>query len=106
MSVTHWSASEKKIARRVFESALQQELSETMADFKQKAANVTTPNEMWSVRIFLSHAQRKIDSKYDFRYSQLESLFGILLREKRISEEDLAGLAEEKLNYIRRVASL
>lgn len=34
-----WSESEKKIARRVFETALQQELSEVVSRFKEMAAH-------------------------------------------------------------------
>ena len=44
--------------------------------------------------------------KYDYRYSQLILVFSRLLREGRIREEQLAGLSEEKLSYIRRVLSL
>jgi hypothetical protein len=39
--------------------------------------------------------------KYDYRYSQLVFVLGILLREKRITEDELAGLAKEKLMMIR-----
>jgi hypothetical protein len=106
MSATDWSASEKKIARRVFEAALERELAEVMAEFKDKAARAETPEDMWAIRQYLEQAQRDIDLKYDYRYSQLDLVFGRLLREKRIKEEELAGLAEEKLNRIRSVASL
>jgi hypothetical protein len=106
MSATEWSASEKKIARRAFDAALDRELAEVMAKFKDKAARAETPEDMWAVKQYLERAQREIDSKYDYRYSQLDFVFGRLLREKRIEERELAGLAEEKLNQIRRLASL
>jgi exopolyphosphatase/pppGpp-phosphohydrolase len=101
-----WTEREKKIARRVFDAALQRELAEVMAEFKSRAASAKVPDDMWSVEEYLSQARREIDRKYDYRYSQLEFVFGRLLREKRIEEPELQGLSEERLVYIRRVASL
>jgi hypothetical protein len=101
-----WSASEKKIARRVFDAALHRELAEIMRTFKSMAANATEPDDMWTTEEFLSKTRHAIDRKYDFRYSQLEVVFGVLLQEGRISAEDLAGLSEEKMNHIARIASL
>lgn len=106
MHGTTWTESEKKIARRVFDAALQREFADVMAEFKARAANAKTPEDMWAVQEYLAHTQREIDSKYDYRYSQLYLVFGRLLREKRIEENELKGLAEEKLAYIHRVASL
>lgn len=106
MSSTNWSESEKRIARRVFSTALQNELAQLMAEFKQRATAAKEPEDMWSVEQFLATARRDIDSKYDYRYSQLDLVFGRLLREGRIAERDLHGLSEDKLAYIRRVASL
>lgn len=106
MPSAKWSESEKRVARRVFEVALQRELSEVMVEFKRRAATAKEPEDMWSVEQFLATARRDIDSKYDYRYSQLDLVFGRLLREGRIGEGDLQGLSEDKLAYIRRVASL
>ena len=106
MSSTKWSESEKRIARRAFDAALQRELAEVMAEFKRRAATAKEPEDMWSVEQFLATARRDIDSKYDYRYSQLDLVFGRLLREGRILEGDLRGLSEDKLAYIRRVATL
>lgn len=106
MSLMKWSESEKRIARQVFEAALQRELAEVMAEFKQRASSATEPGDMWSVEQFLKRARTNIDSKYDYRYSQLLFVFGQLLGEGRISEDDLQGLSEEKLDSIRCRASL
>lgn len=106
MHAAKWSDSEKRIARRAFESALQRELSDIMAEFKRLASAAKEPDDMWSVEQFLATARREVDSKYDYRYSQLEYVFGRLLREGRVAESDLQGLSEDKLSTIRRVASL
>ena len=79
----------KKIARRVFEAALDRELAEVMAAFKDKAVRSQTPEDMWAVRQYLERAQHEIDSKYDYRYSQLDFVLGRLLREKRIGKKSL-----------------
>lgn len=106
MSDLKWSESEKKIARRVFEAALAAELAEVMADFKARAAAAAEPDDLWSIQEHLSQKRREIDAKYDYRYSQLTLVFGRLLREGRIQDAQLMGLAEERLLYIRRIASL
>ena len=61
---------------------------------------------MWSIQEHLHGKRREIDEKYDYRYSQLPLVFGQLLREGRVQEVQLSGLSEEKLSYIRRIASL
>ena len=101
-----WTNSEKKIARRVFDSALQRELTELVFAFKQRAELSTTPDDVWAIAESLLEQRRDIDRKYDFRYSQLLLVFGRLVREKRIQIEDVEGLSEENLSIVGRIASL
>ena len=100
-----WSSSEKKVARKAFDSALHAELADVMARFKNMAASAREPADMWAIEDFLTEARRTIDRKYDFRYSRLDIVFGQLLREGRISMDNLQGLAEDKLSWIKRLAS-
>jgi hypothetical protein len=53
---------------------------------------------------YLTQRRKEIDRKYDYRYSQLTHVFGRLLYEKRLREEDLRGLHEDKLKPIRSFA--
>ena len=106
MHEIRWSDSEKKLSRRVFEAALDRELAETMAEFKSKAERVAKPAEMWAIQEYLREKQREIEAKYDYRYSRLITVFGTLLRQGRIQENELVGLSEEKLAYIQRIATL
>lgn len=101
-----WSESEKKLSRRVFEAALTTELAEIMSDFKSRAAQLSTPQDMWNLEDYLTRKRRMIDEKYDYRYSQLIFVFGRLVREGRIQESELNGLSKEKLEYIMRIVSL
>lgn len=82
------------------------ELAEVMNTFKTMAASAALPDDMWSAEAFLANARRSIDRKYDYRYSQLLLVFGQLLREGRITEEELSGLADDKVQAITRVATL
>lgn len=104
MTHERWTASEKKIARRTFDRAVESELAEIMAEFKARAASATVPADMWDLRDHLTQVQQRFDLKYDYRYSVLETAFGILLAEGRIDEADLAGLAQDKLDCIRTFA--
>ena len=102
MSDAKWSDKEKKIARRAFDAAVDRERVAFLAEFKQKAAEANDFDDLWEIREYLAERQRALAHKYDYRYSQLLFVFGILLREKRIAEAELAGLAEDKLIVIRR----
>jgi hypothetical protein len=101
-----WSHAEKALSRRLFEQALNVELAETLADFKAKAAAASEPDDMWAIHDLLGARRRDIDRKYDYRYSQLIFVFGVLLRESRIQEQQLGGLSQDKQDMIRRVANL
>ena len=100
-----WSNAEKKIARRVFDTARQAVLAGTMAEFKAKTAAAMTVDDMWSVGDELRHRRREIDELFDYRYSQLTLVFGRLILEGYLDEKQLTGIAEDKLEDIRRYVS-
>jgi hypothetical protein len=100
-----WSPSEKKIARRAFDTALESALARVMAEFKRKANTVSTPSEMWEIEDYLHQQRREIDETFDYRYSQLPLVFARLIREGRLDEGLLAGLSEEKREVIRSFLS-
>jgi hypothetical protein len=99
---TKWTPSEKRIARRVYDAALERELAAVMAEFKQRAASAKEPGDIWDTEEYLTRTRKEIDGKYDYSYSRLEMLFGWLLREGRITEDELTGLAEDKIAFIGR----
>ncbi|MBQ0933306.1 hypothetical protein KAK07_09685 [Ideonella sp. 4Y16] len=101
-----WTQAEKSLSRRLFDQALDAELADTLAQFKARAAAVSSPEAMWAIQPFLADRQREIDAKYDYRYSQLIIVFGRLLREGRIQEAQLAGLSEDKQALIKHVGGL
>lgn len=106
MEHIHWSPSEKRLARAVFERAAEQEAAELLADFKAKAAAAERIEDLWRFRFDLERSEREFQRKYDYRYSQLLFVFGRLMGEGRLSESELSALSEEKLALIRRIGSL
>ncbi len=106
MQHEHWSPAEKRLARKVFEAAVGAELGEIVADFKRRAAAVASPDEMWELGDSLARIRREFDTKYDYRYSMLTIVLGRLVREGRVSIEQLQGLSEDKLLKIGRIVSL
>ena len=101
-----WSAAEKAIARKAFDLALQRELEAVIREAKDQAARVEQPSDLWELEHYLTQRRNEIDRKYVYRYSVLPLVFGSLLREGRLSEQELDGLGEDKLAYIRQFALL
>jgi hypothetical protein len=101
-----WSPSEKSVARKIYEGALQRELDAIMREAKQRAQAIRAHGELWDLEDYLTESRKEINRKYDYRYSVLPLLFAQLVREGRITEEDLRGLSQDKLNYVRLVRQL
>jgi hypothetical protein len=99
-----WSKSEKVIARTAFDAALGRELHDVIQKAKQLANEIQQPSDLWELEHYLTERRKEIDRKYDYRYSQLKHVFGRLLHEGRVSEEELRGLREDKLKPIRSFA--
>jgi hypothetical protein len=99
-----WSKSEKAIARTAFDAALKRELQDVMHKTKQMANQIKKPADVWELEYYLTERRKEINRKYDYRYSQLRHVFGRLLYEGRVSEEELRGLQEDKLKSIRSLA--
>lgn len=100
-----WSPSEKVVARRAFEQALNTELRELVRRAKEMAATVEEASELWNLESWLTHRRLEIERKYDYRYSVLLLVFATLLKQGLISENDLHGLGSEKIELILGVAS-
>ena len=99
-----WSRSEKAIARTAFDAALGRELHEVIQQAKKRASQIQQSSDLWDLEHYLTQRRKEIDRKYDYRYSQLTQVFGRLLYEKRLREEELRGLREDKLKSIRSFA--
>jgi hypothetical protein len=105
MHERRWSGSEKKVARYAYEAARQNVLADTLAEFKAKAAAATTIDDMWSIVDESRQRRRELEELLRFRYSDLPLVFARLIVEGHLDERQLAGLAEDKLEEIRRDVS-
>ena len=103
-NVPIWSRSEKVIARTAFDAALGRELHEVIQQAKKMASQIQQSSDLWDLEHYLTQRRKEIDRKYDYRYSRLTQVFGRLLYEKRLGEEELGGLREDKLQRIRFLA--
>ncbi len=97
-----WSPSEKKIARKAYDVALEAALAKVMAEFRAKASAAATPSDMWGVEDYLREQRREIDEMFEYRYSQLPFVFARLIREGHLDENPLDGLSQEKREIISR----
>ncbi|MFY9842729.1 MAG: hypothetical protein WA718_12190 [Terriglobales bacterium] len=99
-----WSRSERVIARAAFDAALGRELHEVIQQAKKMARQIQQSSDLWDLEHYLTQRRKEIDRKYDFRGSRLTDVLGRLLYEKRLREEELSGLREDKLKSIRSFA--
>ncbi len=99
-----WNQKEKAIARTAFDKAFQNECNHIIEAAKERLNNLSDPKEIWRLEDYLSKKRKQIDQKYDYRYSVLIRVFGVLVYEGWIEMKDLEGLKEEKLQRIRFVA--
>ncbi len=101
-----WSAAEKKIARCAFDKAYSSEMEFIKQTVYDKVAGIKDNRDIWKLHDYLSDCRRQIDSKYDYRYSVLLTIFAKLLSEGYIGLDDLAGLSEEKIEIIEKFYSI
>ncbi len=97
-----WSPGEKAAARKAFDLALKRELDDVVRKTKERAARIQEPSDLWKLERYLTERRKEIDSKYDYRYSVLLWVFIRLRQEGRLTEEELQGLSQDKLDRIRR----
>jgi Photoprotection regulator fluorescence recovery protein len=105
MRELNWSPAEKAVARKAFDLALQRELDAVIREAKDRTAKIAQPSELWDLERWLTQRRKDIDRQFDYRYSVLPIVFGNLIRQGQLSEQDLHGLAEQKLALIRQRAT-
>ncbi len=106
LSSADWSKSEKDIARKAYRAAYNREAMAIVHTIRKMAAEINEPSDIWKLHDYLTEKRKETDRKYDYRYSVLLSVFGLLMSEGWIKQEDLEGLSDEKLQEIRRTADI
>ncbi len=100
----HWSPTEKKIARKAFDKAYQNEMLEIKNEVMKKLNGMEKLQDIWKLHNYLSQRREEVDRKYDYRYSVLISVFARLFRDGYLKENDFEGLTEEKKKAIKLLA--
>lgn len=100
-----WTQSEKKAARKAFDQAFEKQCASIKAEAEKMIVQAAAPSEIWRVHDYLSEHRRRVDAVYNYRYSRLLEVFGALLRDGWLSEVDLAGLQQDKIDRIKRWAN-
>jgi hypothetical protein len=106
MNELNWSKSEKVVARRAFDTAYKRECDSIIAKLKEMIVKVTKPEHIWRIHDYLTEQLKQINRNYDYRYSVLIFEFARLLQEGWLKLTDLEGLGEEKIEKIKKLASL
>jgi hypothetical protein len=101
-----WTTAEKKAARKAFDQALDRNLAAIMAEAKRMMAKVSEPSALWEVESYLAESRKTVDRVYQFRYSNLLTIFSILMRDGWLTEGGLVGLQPEKIANIKRGAAV
>jgi hypothetical protein len=99
-----WTKKEKSIARKVFDKAFEKECVSVTEKLKNMINEVSSPDDLWEVRNYLSKTLKNIERKYDFRYSVLILVFAQLMKDGWIEENELIGLSGDKISKIVNLA--
>ncbi|MGG6265822.1 hypothetical protein ACQ4M3_31160 [Leptolyngbya sp. AN03gr2] len=100
VSEIQWSKTEKEIARSAFDRAYEREIEALIQEVVDRASTVSNQQDIWQLHDFLSARRHEIDGKYDYRYSGLIFVFARLIKENRLSIEELKGLETDKVAKI------
>ncbi|HEY6329142.1 MAG TPA: hypothetical protein VI756_07385 [Blastocatellia bacterium] len=101
-----WSKAEKNVAKRAFNLALEREGQGLIEKVRRKASAIRGLDDVWKLNDFIWNERKAIDEKYDYRYSVLIMVFAGLISEGLLTEDDLEGLGQDKMRWIRTILSL
>jgi Photoprotection regulator fluorescence recovery protein len=101
-----WSNTEKILARQAYDRAYERECTEILGKLRGMLSGMEDPKEIWKIDDYLRKHRRDMDSKYDYRYSILIIVFGKLMRDGLIFDSDIDKLSQDKIDAIKRIASI
>jgi hypothetical protein len=81
------------------------ECAEVLSTLKQMIDGTVDPKDIWKMEDYLDKKRMEITAKYDYRYSVLIHVFGRLMQDGLIAEEDLSGLDKDKTSKIKTIGS-
>jgi hypothetical protein len=103
---THWSDTEKEIAKAAFDKAYAREIDALVSEVRSFGSAIAQVEDMWRLHDFLSARRHEIDGKYDYRYSALIFVFAGLLKDGWLHLEELDGLDADKIKKVAALARM
>jgi Photoprotection regulator fluorescence recovery protein len=100
-----WAPAEKKLARIAFDKAFERQCTAITQEVRRMLETTTAPSDIFRVQEYLTDQRKMVDRLYDYRYSRLLEVFGRLLSDGWLREDDLNGLQPEKIAKIKHEAS-
>lgn len=101
-----WSNAEKILAREAYDRAYERECNKILEKVRGMLYSMEDPKEIWKIYDYLRKNRRDMDSKYDYRYLILIIVFGKLMREGLILDSDIDKFSQDKIDAIKRIASI
>jgi len=101
-----WSHSQKKAARAAFDLASERDTQAIRREVEGMLQNSKDAGVVWRIEDYLYERRQEHDRVFDYRYSVLIFVFAGLVRESLLSEEELEGIGQEKVETIRAMLSI
>jgi hypothetical protein len=99
-----WTATEKKVARKAFDKALERHCIAAATEARRMLENMTDPSDVWGVEAYLSERRKTMDRTCHYSYSDLLDVFSTLTVDGWLKEEDLGGIQPQKIADIKNGA--
>jgi hypothetical protein len=81
-------------------------LEGVIIETKKRAEKIQQSSDAGELEPYLTERRIQIDRQYEYKYSVLILVFGNLICQGMLSEQELQGLNQDKLDSIRRYAKL
>jgi len=99
-----WSKAEKKVARKIFDEAFERENGIIIEKIRELASKANSYEDILAIRKYINSSIKSLNQTYDYRYSQLINVFGLLLATGMISENELNSFSRDKADMIKNIA--
>ena len=99
-----WSPSEKKAARQIFDLAVANAQKDVLKRHSNKT--IRTADELWRYELEIREWRKEVQTTLQFTYSSLPMCFGLCLRKGWLTESNLSGLSDERIERIRTIAAV
>ena len=106
MNDIKWTKAEKKVSRSAFDKAYQRECADLIKNLREKANEISKPDDLWLLHNSLTEKRDEIDEKYDYRYSKLILVFARLVKDGWLDFNELKGLTSDKIERIKSLVDL